>query len=199
MDQLSTGIPIEEWHERMLQKAEANDFLLFGKEQGNTIWFSTNYLQFLSRNGNSEVIPLYGKHIHDMEDVIYQLNYSLPVGYKLKTDIHALFDLLLNFETEPLRRVVFWNDADLLFKRNQTVFEDIFEAMITAAYVNRNAISTVKEDGTRYLVDQRNLFFFNGLEPKDIFYLIEKVYHIPSYDEPDLRQKLKFSLIELID
>jgi len=202
MDKLSLATPIEHWHSRILQHASGNDFIFFSKDLSLTIWFATNYLQFLSRNGNCEVVPLYGKLIHDLETFIYQVNFSLPVSYKLITDYHALYDLLLNFETEPLRRVIFWNDAGFLLKKDRALFTELFDCLITAAYVNRNGISTIKDDGTRYLVDQRNLFFVNVMEQEDLIPLLDKEYYIPSIDshfEERLYSKIKFNIVELID
>lgn len=201
MEQLNVNTPIEEWHNRILQSAGANDFIFFAKDISNAIWFATNYLQFLSRNGNCEVVPLYGRLISDLESFIYQVNYALPVGYKLKTDSNALYDLLLNFETEPFRRVVFWNDADSLFIKNRSDFEIIFESLIISAYCNRNAISTIKDDGSRYIVDQRNLFFFNVIDSEHIMYLLQKEYYIPSIDDypNQTYSRIDFTIVELVD
>jgi hypothetical protein len=201
MDKLSVATPIEHWHSRILQHPSGNDFIFFSRDPSISIWFTTNYLQFLSRNGNCEVVPLYGKLIHDLETFIYQANFSLPVGYKLIADHHALYDLLLNFETEPLRRVIFWNDAGFLLKKDRKLFAEIFESLIMSAYLNRNGISTIKDDGTRYLVDQRNLFFVNVMELEDLIPLLDKEYYIPSIDDhPEQRySKINFNIIELID
>jgi hypothetical protein len=199
--ELSTSSSIEEWHKNILQHEDGNDFIFVGKNISDTIWFTTNYTQFLCRQGNCEVIPLYGKLIKDLETFIYQVNYSLPVGYRLRTDSHALYDLLLNFETEPLRRVFFWNDADHLLASNRVDFEGIFESMILAGYLNRNGISTIKDDGSRYLVDQRNLFFFNDMAFSELAPLLEKKYYIPSIDDKDKETylRLDFTIIELVD
>jgi hypothetical protein len=96
------------------------------------------------------VIPLYGRLINNLDTFIYQANLCLPVGYRLKNDLQALYDLLLNFETEPLRRIVIWNDAQDSLAVNQNDFESIFELLVVSSYCNRDGISTVKEDGTRY-------------------------------------------------
>lgn len=199
MDQLNVNSPVDEWHSRILQCSNGNDFIFFSKDISHTIWFATNYLQFLSRNGNCEVVSLFGKLISNLETFVYQVNYSLPVGYRLRTDYHALYDLLLNFETEPLRRAIFWNDANFLFKENRSDFEMIFEAMITSAYCNRNALSTVKEDGSRYIVDQRNLFFFNEMDPQYLVDLLNREYYIPSIDADPKGSysKIEFNLVEL--
>jgi hypothetical protein len=200
MEQLNVNNSIEEWHRKILQSAEGNDIIFFSEDISDSICFSTNYMQFLSRSGNCEVVPLYGRLISDLETFIYQVNCSLPVGYKLKVDNHALYDLLLNFETEPLRRVIFWNDADFLFTNNSNHFDPIFESLVVSAYCNRNAISTIKEDGSKYIVDQRNLFFFNGLSLDHIAYLLQKKYYIPSIEESETQtySNIDFTIIELV-
>jgi len=195
--QLDSQETIEYWHSELLDAPRKNDFIFLSHDIANTIWFVTNYIQFLSRSGNSEITQVYGKHVNSLEDFIYQVNYSLPVGGRLKTNIHALYDLLLNFETEPLRRIIVWTDANSLFTKSRVEFENIFDVMVAAAYCNRNAISTIKENGERYKVDQRNLFFFQGIDYPNIQYLIEKKYHIPSLDEPDLEMQLEFDVVNV--
>ncbi|WP_436488153.1 barstar family protein [Chitinophaga sp. ARDCPP14] len=197
---INVNEPVSKWHDLLMNNSYANDFILFETDQDRLIWFMTNYTQYLVRKGANEVVPLYGNAINSLETFIYQVNLSLPVGYQLGPRLDALYDLLLNFETEPERRFIIWNDSSYLFNNNKADFESIFEKLIVAAYCNRNGISTMKEDGTRYKVDQRNIFIFNDNKLKDIRDLLDKEYFIPSIDEQyQLDKILDFNLIELIE
>lgn len=200
MLEIDTNDSVENWA-KQLSNLKKGDFIFLSSNEDTIIWFATNYIQHLIRSGGSEVAPLYGQSITDLESFIYQVNQCLPVGYRLKADVQALYDLLLNFQTEPLRRFIIWNDAQHLFHSNLPAFEDIFELLIVAAHCNRNGISTRKENGTKYLVDQTNMFFFYGKEITDVRYLLDKEYFIPSLDTyPDeLYSKLNFNVIKLID
>ncbi|MGF6849531.1 hypothetical protein QFZ51_004766 [Chitinophaga sp. W3I9] len=192
--------PVSKWHDLLMNNNYLNDFILFEDDRDKLIWFITNYTQYLVRKGANEVVPLYGNAINSLERFIYQVNLSLPVSYHLGSRLDALYDLLLNFETEPEGRFIIWNDSSYLFNNNKADFENIFEKLIVAAYCNRNGISTIKEDGTRYKVDQRNILIFNNNKLKDIRYLLDKEYFIPSIDEQwQLDKIMDFNLIELIE
>ena len=198
--QLNTQDPISLWDEHIFNGANSGDFIVRSEDLDNLTWFSTNYLQYLIKVGKNEVIPLYGNQIAGFEDLIYQVNLSLPVGYRLKNDRHALYDLLLNFESEPFKRVFFWNDAQRLFSRDRKEFEGLFELMAVSAYSNRMGISTLKDDGSRYKVDQRNFFLFHGIKTNELVPILEKKYYIPSIDDQhtETHVRLDFSIIELL-
>lgn len=198
--EINMNEPVSKWHDLLMNNNYLNDFILFEDDRDKLIWFITNYTQYLVRKGANEVVPLYGNAINSLERFIYQVNLSLPVSYHLGSRLDALYDLLLNFETEPEGRFIIWNDSSYLFNNNKADFENIFEKLIVAAYCNRNGISTIKEDGTRYKVDQRNILIFNNNKLKDIRYLLDKEYFIPSIDEQwQLDKIMDFNLIELIE
>lgn len=188
-----------QWY-NLLMKENANDFILFESDLNKLIWFITNYTQFLIRQGGNEVIQLYGNAIINLETFVYQTNLSMPVGYKLKPDINALYDLLLNFETEPDYRFLIWNDADNLLQVNTTEFSEIFERLIVSAYCNRNGISTIKEDGSLYTVDQRNMLVFNRTNAESVMPLLQNEYFVPSISKEGNSYKvIDFNLIELVE
>jgi hypothetical protein len=196
---LDVDDPIATWHNLLFTQLDKNDFVISCDNKHMTRWFITNYCQHLCKMGGCEVVPLYGNLIHNLDTFCYQINYGLPVGYKMKSDFHALYDLLLNFETEPPTRVIIWNDAQFLFNTDPGLFAEIFELMTVTAYCHRMGISTIKEDGTRYQVDQRNLFMFEGPIPAAMANLLNKEYRIPSWDNPELRTRLPFNVIELTE
>lgn len=131
---------------------------------------------------------------------IYQLNLSLPIGYEIgeKHAVHAFYDLLLNFETEPAYRFIIWNDADYLYGQDRESFELIFEHMIVAAYCNRHGISTLKQDGIPYKVDQRNVFVFNRNRLDDLEQLLTNEYYIPSIIKEE-NKCIDFNVVELVN
>jgi hypothetical protein len=192
--------PASEWHEALIKNLPDNDFVILCDNRDNLIWFITNFTQYLSKQGGSEVSSLYGKHITNLMSFIYQLNLSLPVGYEIgeKYALNALYDLLLNFETEPTSRFIIWNDADHLYNLNRKTFDRIFENMIVSAYCNRHGISTIKEDGTPYMVDQRNIFVFNRNTLDDLEHLLNKEYYIPSAIK-EKNKYIDFNVVELIN
>ncbi|WP_143309444.1 hypothetical protein [Chitinophaga vietnamensis] len=190
----------ESWHQALYNNDFSNDYILFEHDQDKLTWFVTNYMQFLIRKGGFEVMPLYGRAIHDLSTFIYQANLSFPVSYALEASLEALYDLLLNFETEPDHRVIIWNDCDHLHQLDKPVFSNIFERMIVAAYCNRNAISTIKSDNTYYRVDQRNIFVFQTIDSEELAELTKKQYFIPSIIEQERGERaIDFTVIRLVD
>ena len=186
---------ISTWQEKLFNDASDNDSLIFYSEDDDYLWFTSQFTQLLCRNMvDTEVVQLFGRQIKDLKDFIYQINFGLPIGYRMKANLHALYDSVLNFETEPAKRFVLWNDADYLLEKNRIDFVAIFETLTIAAYVNRKGLGTVKENGSCYLVDQRNFFFFNEKYLKDLDSIISQKYYIPPLQ--DYRQ-LPFNRILL--
>lgn len=187
--------PVNNWHERLMAMPQQNDFLIFHEKINDLVWFATRYAQFLTTMGRYEISTFYGNHIHSLADFTYQMNYALPVCYRLKeANNFELYELLLNLETDPPNRFLFWNDAQHLFLRNEIEFDDVFDSMVVAAYNNKNGTTTIKEDGSRYLVNQRNLFFFHELKPGDLTDIVNKERYIPSTDGP-FNKVLEFNCI----
>lgn len=185
------------WHELISSSDE--DILLFSDSSDLVVYFVSNYTQFLIRSGENEVAVFYGKHIHSLADFCYQANTVLPCAFKRKVDLEVLYDLLLNLKTEPLSRILIWNDAQELYNENSKLFADIFERLVTAAYCNRKGIATIKEDNSRYQVNQQNIFVFKGLAKEDVQdILLNKEYYIPSIDAP-FYSKISFKTINLYD
>lgn len=192
--------PVSGWYETLIESLPDNDLVILSDKRNDLIWFMTNLTQYLSRRGGNEVAVIYGRQTDDLMSFIYQLNWSLPVAYEIgeRYASHALYDLLLNFETEPPARFVIWNDADHLYDHNRECFELVFESMITAAYCNRHGVSTLKEDGAPYKVDQRNIFVFNRRDPGDLEKLLTREYYIPSIIKTE-DKCIDFNVVELLN
>lgn len=184
----------EKWHSILFGKADKNDFIIFYDDDDSYIWFTTQYTQFLIGAGGFEVVPIYGQMVKSLKSFLYQVNLCLPVGYRMRANNHALYDLLLNFETEPEARVIIWNDADYLFKKNKKAFVEIFDSMIVASYGNRLGKATTKEDGNPYKVDQRNIFFFKNENKAEVMDMLNALYYLP-YEEID--KKIEFNSVTL--
>ncbi|KAB2918233.1 MAG: hypothetical protein F9K23_03565 [Bacteroidetes bacterium] len=184
----------KEWHSTLFGKADKNDFVIFYDDDDSYIWFTTQYTQFLIGIGGFEVAPIYGRMVKSLKSFLYQVNLCLPVGYRVQAISHALYDLLLNFETEPEARIIIWNDADYLFKKNKKAFVEIFDSMIVASYGNRLGRTTIKEDGTPYKVDQRNIFFFKSENKAEVMDILNTEYYQP-YEE--IYKKIEFNIVTL--
>lgn len=188
------------WYDELFENSEANDFIFFYENDDDYIWFITQFTQYLCRElVETEVAPIFGRHIRSLKAFLYQLNFSLPCGFRygIKYKTHALYDLALNFETEPKRRLILWNDADYLFESRNGVFIEIFDVLVVAAYCNRKGIATddFNDEGRPYQVDQRNLFFFQYKfkEKVEDFIAKQRVYIPPLAKE----QHLEFNLFVL--
>ena len=168
---LNIETPVENWNVILENPNRPKDTIVLSDSMDDSIWFSTNIIQFFAREGNCEVIPVYGKLVNGLENFIYQVNCCLPVGYRIKNSLHALYDLFLNFETEPNKRVFVWNDAEYLLKQDKNCFIEILEVLLQAAISNRNGWSTIKEDGTVYQVNQKVILVFNNVTSEDLRFM----------------------------
>jgi hypothetical protein len=139
------------------------------------IWFGSNMAQFLTTSGESEICPLFGKHIRSISDFCYQLCRTIPWGFEMGKSSHAICDVVLNFTTQPKNRYFIWHDAQYLLNRDRKLFEDIFECLIVASYLNSHGKATHD-----YQVNQKVLFLFDQTSEEDVLELCSKHYYTPS-------------------
>lgn len=195
---IDCNLPVDKWHE-IISEYKSGDYIFLCDNEDLAIWFSTNYMQYLSRMGGNEVAPIYGNLVHNLEEFCYQVNLSLPFGFRIRADFHALYDILLNFETEPTGRFLFWNNAEYLLNMQPELFAEIFSELAVAAYLNRNAISTIKENGARYQVNQTNILLFQNTSIEKLSHILNRDYYIPSIDiETRGDFNLKFQIFRIV-
>lgn len=167
---------IYSWVTFFNEKCADKDLLIFFDNDDDSIWFASNFGQKISVLGGSEVVIICGEIIDNIKQFSAQVNVCLPCGYRMSPDENALYDTLLNFESEPASRVLIWSDAQHLLKKDSSEFELIFELMVQSAFINRTGRGTVKEDGSLYQVNQRNVFVFVGINVEDLSSLLTKEY-----------------------
>jgi hypothetical protein len=150
-------------------------------------WFGTNLIQYLNRQQDTEICPLYGKMINTLDDFCYQLCRSIPWGFEMGRNIDAVYDVILNFETIPQNRYFIWYDSQTLFKKNKILFDSIFECIIVAGYLNSIGQATCD-----YKVNQRNIFLFDEIDKRDLQYLLDKEYYTPKINDISQNEKEKY-------
>lgn len=139
------------------------------------LWFATNLASFLAKGGDAETCPFFGRLINSIDDFTYQLCRAIPWGFEMGQNLDAVYDVVLNFTTEPKSRYFIWHDAQHLFRTNRELFEGIFECLIVASYLNSNGVAT--QD---YRVNQKVIFLFDNTDEEEIKELCHKKYYTPS-------------------
>ena len=142
------------------------------------IWFGTNIASFFAKDGGTEICPFYGKHINSIDDFGYQLCRAIPWGFEMGRNLNAVYDVVLNFTTEPKDRYFIWHDAQHLFRVNRALFEGIFECLIVASYLN--SVGKATDD---YQVNQRVIFLFDETDEKEIVHLSRQNYYTPLFSD----------------
>jgi len=137
-------------------------------------WFGTNVIQNIATKGNTEICPLFGEQIKSIDDYCYQLCRTIPWGFEMGRNGHAIYDVLLNFETEPKNRVFIWYDCQTLMREDKKLFSEIFESMIVAGYLN-----SIGEATHNYKVNQKNIFMFRETQLEELTEMINKEYYTP--------------------
>lgn len=197
--QLNIKDTAKKWLETLEFEYQSNDYIVICESEDSLVWFATNLSQHFAVNGDSEVASLYGKHIKSLDSLCYQLSLCFPWGYQIKSNFHALYDLLLNFETEPKRRVLIWSDAHNLMQVNQKIFVSVFEKIIVAGYCNRKGIATIKDDGLPYMVRQNSFFLFdkNKIDEGKIMELLAQKFDIPRTNTNDEDAQISINLVKI--
>ncbi len=193
MQQIVTGdIGNDEWLIASKELVDRSNIICITKNKTSDnnplIWFGTNLTQFFSRLGDSEVCPLFGKHIKTIDDFAYQLCRTIPWGFEMGIDLHAVYDVILNFTTQPRNRYFIWHDAQHLFRSDRELFDGLFERLIVASYLNSNGIAT-----HNYQVNQKVIFLFDDTTENEISELLNVNYYTPSiFDNFNAKDKCYF-------
>ncbi|MCE7995218.1 MAG: hypothetical protein HEP71_24785 [Roseivirga sp.] len=138
-------------------------------------WFGTNVIQELAKRGETEICPLFGEQIKSIDDYCYQLCRTIPWGFEMGRNSHAIYDVLLNFETEPKNRIFIWYDCQTLMNKDRNLFNEIFERMVVAGYLN-----SIGEATHNYQVNQKNIFLFRETQLEELIEMINKEYYTPN-------------------
>lgn len=137
-------------------------------------WFGTNVAQELAKRGETEVCPLFGGQIESIDDYCYQLCRTVPWGFEMGRNSHAIYDVLLNFETKPKNRIFIWYDCQTILRKNKELFYEIFELMIVAGYLN-----SIGEATYNYQVNQKNIFMFRETGMEELTELLKQEFYAP--------------------
>ena len=99
--------------------------------------FAASLAQFLGSQRETDVVPLYGRYIGDLESFCHQLERSIPVP-RLERRLDGTDSV-----TEALRsrqtlrgrsvarsRYIVWNDADVLLREDRDLFAKLVDAML---------------------------------------------------------------------
>lgn len=192
MQQIETGdIGNDEWLKASKELANSSNIICLTKDDYKTsdynplIWFGTNLTQYLNKIGDSEVCPLFGKQINNIDDFAYQLCRTIPWGFETGRNLNAVYDVILNFTTQPRNRHFIWHDAQHLFHSDRELFDSLFEILITASYLNSKGKATHD-----YQVNQKVIFLFDDTSESEISDLLNKNYYTPSiFDHFDTKEE----------
>jgi len=160
---------------------ESSNIICITKEEFKTndynplIWFGTNLVQFLATSGASEVCPLFGMHINNIDDFAYQLCRTIPWGFEMGRSLRAVDDVVLNFTTQPESRYFIWHDAQHLFRKDRKLFDELFDSLIVASWLNSNGRATHD-----YQVNQKVIFLFDDTHEEEVLELCSRNLYTPS-------------------
>jgi RNAse (barnase) inhibitor barstar len=192
MQQIETSdIGNDEWLKASKELVSSSNIICITEDEHKTsdynplIWFGTNLTQYLSRFGDSEVCPLFGKQINTIDDFSYQLCRTIPWGFEMGRNLNAVYDVLLNFTTQPKNRYFIWHDAQHLFRADRKLFDCLYESLIVASYLNSNGKAT-----QNYQVNQKVILLFDNTSENEISELLNVNYYTPSiFDNFDTEDK----------
>ena len=192
MQQIKTGdIGNDEWLNASKELVNSSNIICITENEHKTssynplIWFGTNLTQYLSRLGDSEVCPLFGKQINTIDDFTYQLCRTIPWSFEMGRNLNAVYDVILNFTTQPKNRYFIWHDAQHLFRADRKLFDCLYENLIVASYLNSNGKAT-----QNYQVNQKVILLFDNTSENEISELLNVNYYTPSiFDNFDTEDK----------
>jgi len=188
----------KDWLEKLDIDYSFEDYIILAQNDSDLNWFCSNLIHLMANRKESELGQIYGVGVNSFTDFTNQISSTFPWGFKIKPNYQSLYDILLNFETQPKERIMFWNNSENLLNQSKKEFSEIFEAIVVSGYCNRNAISTELENGIRYQVNQRCFFFFKNVELNDLDTFLNKKYYIPSLDEKTRTDiELGFNIVRL--
>ena len=124
------------WPPEVLARLEDRHLVAWGDDLGVRTRFAAQFQQYLSGMADTQVCVLHGRSICSIDDLCSQLECLLPVD-KLNRTIDGpwgVSSMLRSRCATPGHRVVrmrvfVWHDADLLVRRDRSLFQAVVEAM----------------------------------------------------------------------
>lgn len=131
---------VTDWEPSVTQLMDEAHLVAWSEAARRRNQFAAALGQFLGSMRDTEVCPLMGEHIHDVDTFCAQLERLIP-GPALERKIdgsRGITSLLRHRHTLRGRpaakfRYYIWNDADILLKRNHRLFGRLVDAMAGVA------------------------------------------------------------------
>lgn len=128
------------WQADAAQLLDEHHMSAWSESPSRRVRFAVSLGQFLQAQRDTEVCTLYGRHIVDLDSFCYQLERAIP-GPSLECRIdgpHGVTALLRTRESFPGRpatkhRYYVWHDADILLRRDRSLFGRLVDAIAGVA------------------------------------------------------------------
>ncbi len=126
-----------DWEPEVTAELDENHVAAWSDSPRRRVHFAAALGHFLGGQPDTEVCPLYGRHITDLESFCYQLERALP-GVPLDRQVdgpNGIVGLLRSRHTFRHRRAsrfryFVWHDADTLIREDHRLFGRIMDALV---------------------------------------------------------------------
>jgi hypothetical protein len=129
--------PAVDWQPEAMALLDERHLSVWTHAQARKSQFAASLAQFLGSQRETDVVPLYGRYIADLESFCHQLERAIPVD-RLERRLDGTDSV-----TEALRsrqtlrgrsvarsRYIVWNDADTLLRTDRLLFGKLVDAML---------------------------------------------------------------------
>ncbi len=126
-----------DWEPTVAQYLEEQHLAAWSGVPRRRVQFAATLTHFLSGMRDTEVCPLYGRHITDLESFCYQLERILPgIPLERRVDgpsgVTALLRSRHTYRARPASkfRYFIWHDADVLLRNDRPLFGRLLDALM---------------------------------------------------------------------
>lgn len=138
--QTESPFRVLDWEPEVAQMLDEHHLVGWSSVARRRVHFAACLTHFLSLQPDTEVLPLFGKHITDLDSFCHQLERILPgVPIRRRIDgpdgVVALLRSRHTFRFRPASRFRYyiWNDADVLLRADHKLFGQLIDAMAGVA------------------------------------------------------------------
>ena len=132
-----TPFPAVDWQPEVMAALDERHLVAWSHAQPRRSRFAASLGQFLGSQRDTDVVPLYGRFIRDLEGFCHQLERSIPVEtLERRIDgTDSVTDALRSRQSVRGRsvarcRYIVWNEAETLLKADAKLFGSLVDAML---------------------------------------------------------------------
>ncbi len=122
-----------QWYPQAEALLDEHHLVAVAETEELRIQFGTHLVMQMEQMSDTEVCPLYGRFIHNLDELVYMLSRALPGRRVIEPKMDQIIKALGRKHEHTKRRYIVWHDAHRFAEREPKVFSEMVDCMMGVA------------------------------------------------------------------